>query len=366
MYFKREIPVSSAVYRPLDVKRYVMTTMGGFWPALLKLPNGHLGVVTRDGDFHIGARGRLVFVSSPDGGESWSHASVISDVGPDDRNPAFGVAADGTLLASFIRADRYVGGNWTPDKDKGGYTAMWMSRSTDCGATWSEAELVDGQGNEQWSYTGRTGPEDDHRYASAFNKMLTLDSGEMLMGYAISTTGRPRQAGASFLVRSNDHGRTWSDCVTLGEGTGEPALCDLGGGRLMVMLRGTQEDATGLWQIDSSDNGRTWTEPVRVTDNNEHPGDVIRLQDDRLLLTYGRRLPPFGVQGMLSSDDGRTWDRDNRLMLVGDVGDRDCGYPSSVQMDDGRIVTVYYAWDILGDTRLGVYGGSLVYRPEDL
>ncbi len=366
MYFKREIPVFSAVYRPLPVKRYVMTTMGGFWPALHKLPNGHLGVVTRDGDFHIGERGRLVFVSSPDGGESWSHASVISDVGPDDRNPAFGVAADGALLACFIRADRYVDGRWTPDKDRGGYTAMWMSRSTDNGATWSEAELVNGQGNEIWSYTARTGPDDHHRYASAFNKMLTLPDGAMLMAYGISTTERPRQAGGSFLVRSSDHGRTWTDCVTLGEGYGEPALCHLGGDRLLVMLRGTEEGATGLWQTTSDDAGRSWTQPIRITDDQEHPGDVIRLQDGRLLLTYGRRVAPYGVHGMLSGDDGKTWDTDRKLLLVGDVGDRDCGYPSSVQLDDGRIVTVYYAWSILDDSRMGVYGGSLIYRPEDL
>ena len=55
-----------------------------------------------------------------------------------------------------------------------------------------------------------------------------------------------------------------------------------------------------------------------------------------------------------------------RLLLVGDVGDRDCGYPSSVQMDDGTIVTVYYAWSILGDPRMGVHGGALLYRPEEI
>ena len=84
------------------------------------------------------------------------------------------------------------------------------------------------------------------------------------------------------------------------------------------------------------------------------------------LLTYGRRLPPFGVQGMLSNDDGKTWDTEHKLLLVGDVRQRDCGYPSSAQMDDGTIVTVYYAWDIVDDPRMGVHGAALLYRPEDL
>ena len=37
---KRLIPVASGVYLPLAVRRYVMMTMGGFWPAMRKLPDG--------------------------------------------------------------------------------------------------------------------------------------------------------------------------------------------------------------------------------------------------------------------------------------------------------------------------------------
>jgi hypothetical protein len=132
------------------------------------------------------------------------------------------------------------------------------------------------------------------------------------------------------------------------------------------MLRGLRIGEQRLCQADSDDMGYTWSTPRPITDDQEFPGDVIRLQDGRLLLTYGRRVPPFGVQGMLSSDDGKTWDTGHKLLLVGDVGQRDCGYPSSAQMDDGAIVTVYYAWSILGEPRMGVYGGALLYRAEDL
>ena len=103
MYFRKPMPVASSVYRTLDTRRYMMMPMGGFWPVIQKLPNGHLGVVTRDGDFHVGERGRLVFVTSPDGGESWSHATVISEDGRDNRNPALGArGGDGTLPAGGI------------------------------------------------------------------------------------------------------------------------------------------------------------------------------------------------------------------------------------------------------------------------
>ena len=384
MYYKRALPVASGVYRPLETRRYLMMSLGGYWPVIQKLPNGHLGVVTRDGDVHVGERSRVVFVTSPDGGESWSQDVVISDTG---TVPALGVAPDGTLLAAFRMSDRFIEGGRTGRQrahhingPPGGYTPMWISRSTDYGATWGEAELVDGQGHEKWSHAGRTGPNDPHVQGTPFGKMLTLADGTMLMTYYLTTEGRPRQAQASFLIRSHDDGRTWVDCVTLAEGFyGEPTLCHLGDDRFLAILRTTTPEGgiassygQCLWQIDSEDGGHTWTEPRQITDDMESPGEVIRLQDGRLLLTYGRRVPPFGVQGMVSHDDGRTWDSDNRLLLVGDSGTYDCGYPGSVQRDDGTIVTVYYAWDRLSDNnqpqyvRLGVHAAALLYDAKDL
>ena len=344
MYYRRILPVSSGVYRPLEVHRYVMTTMGGFWPVIQKLPNGNLGVVTRDGDFHIGERGRLVFVTSPDGGESWSHASVISADGPDNRNPAFGVTTDGTLLAAFIKADKYVDGNYDTGKKED--RELYISRSEDSGATWSKGEPVDWRGHELKSDGG-----------SPYFKMVTLPDGTVLLAYSSPAGG--------CLVRSSDRGATWTDPVMIGKGLGETALCYLGDGHLLAVMRGG-----ALHQMESRDDGYTWSEPRQITDEWEFPGDVLKLQDGRLLLTYGRRVPPYGVQGMVSHDEGRTWDGEQRLFLVTDSSTTDCGYPSSVQRDDGTIVTVYYAWDTVAEfdkrRRTGVHGAALLYRPEDL
>ena len=42
----------------------------------------------------------------------------------------------------------------------------------------------------------------------------------------------------------------------------------------------------------------------------------------------------------LSGDEGRTWSEPLRLAHT---LESDCGYPSSVQRGDGKIVTAYYA-----------------------
>jgi Neuraminidase (sialidase) len=274
------------------------------------------------------------------------------------------VAADGTLLASYIEADRYVEGQNSMSIGRGETTPIYLSRSSDGGVTWSPGKLVHEVGQEQWSGAQDTGPDAAHQYASPFGKMVTLPDGTILMPYGLDQLEEPNKS-ACFLVRSHDNGRTWTELVTIAEGHDEPSLCHLGDGHVIAMLR-----SKGLWQCDSHDSGYTWTEPHQVTGDMEFPGDVLQLRDGRLLLTYGRRVPPYGIQGMVSNDEGRTWDTDHRLLLVGDSGTTDCGYPSSVQRDDGAIVTVYYAWDTLaehyGIGETGVHGAALIYRPEDL
>ena len=56
--------------------------------------------------------------------------------------------------------------------------------------------------------------------------------------------------------------------------------------------------------------------------------------------TYGYRLAPFGERAIVSYDDGTSWDTD--LVLRDDGPDTDLGYPSSVELSDGAIFTVYY------------------------
>jgi hypothetical protein len=95
--------------------------------------------------------------------------------------------------------------------------------------------------------------------------------------------------------------------------------------------------------LHSRDRGQTWSEPQQVTRDGEHPADLTPLQSGKLLLSFGRRIRPMGCGALLSDDGGHTWDRDHEVLLAGDgVENRDLGYPSSVQMDDGTIVTLLY------------------------
>jgi hypothetical protein len=47
------------------------------------------------------------------------------------------------------------------------------------------------------------------------------------------------------------------------------------------------------------------------------------------------------VLAKLSSDEGRSWSEPLRIAHTADKGD--CGYPSSVQLADGSIITAWYS-----------------------
>ena len=94
--------------------------------------------------------------------------------------------------------------------------------------------------------------------------------------------------------------------------------------------------------VRSVDNGLTWGEAQPVTIRNEINGHLMRLEDGRLLLSYGVRVANRkGVCAKTSSDDGKTWSDPVRLAVT--LNNADCGYPASVQLPNGNIVTAWYS-----------------------
>ena len=57
-------------------------------------------------------------------------------------------------------------------------------------------------------------------------------------------------------------------------------------------------------------------------------------------MSYGHRRPPFGNQVRISDDDGANWSEP--IIISGDGIGGDLGYPSTVQLDDGTLVTAWY------------------------
>ena len=100
-------------------------------------------------------------------------------------------------------------------------------------------------------------------------------------------------------------------------------------------------------QSESIDGGKTWSVPHTIGVWGI-PSHLLRLKDDRLLMSYGYRRAPYGNQARISSDNGQTWSEPMTLSSDGTTGD--LGYPSTVECDDGMLVTVWY--EVLGGSPL--------------
>jgi len=315
-------------------ERTTVATGEGYFPVLIQLKNGNLMGVFRGGAPHVGVGGRLDTVTSTDNGRTWSKPKTVIDGPEDDRNPAFGQLQNGDLILAFsvLRGYDATGLHLTAKKRSDRVIdGVYLMRSTDGGGTWSKPERS--EPIHELQKGGAT--------ISSFGKLVQLRDGTVLMSvYCEFWDGRGNRA---FVVRSHDNGKTWGDISLVGQDVNETALLGLPDGTLLAALRSvtTGHLSTSL----SRDAGQTWSASVLLTKDMEHPADLISLKNGDVLLTYGVRNAPFGVAAVLSHDGGKTWDKEHKISLADDTGNIDSGYPSSVQLRDGRIVTMYYQVD---------------------
>jgi hypothetical protein len=65
-------------------------------------------------------------------------------------------------------------------------------------------------------------------------------------------------------------------------------------------------------------------------------------------------------KSVLGSDEGRTWDEPIRVVDFQGDG----GYPSSVQLPDGQVLTAYYASRI--EDHAGYHMGVVLWAPQGI
>ena len=90
---------------------------------------------------------------------------------------------------------------------------------------------------------------------------------------------------------------------------------------------------------ESADGGRTWGD-MSKTPILGFPPHFLTLADGRILCTYANREIRHEM-AVVSKDQGRTWDVENSILLSKGPTP-DMGYPSTVENDDGTLLTVYY------------------------
>jgi hypothetical protein len=314
-----------------------VTTGGGYFPVMVGLGGDGALAVVRGGGAHIGRAGRLDIVRTKDGGRTWSAPRTAIDGPEDDRNPAFGVLKDGTVLLAYAVLSGYEpnGKSFSSKDAHRAFDGVYCMSSRDNGVRWSKPWRDDAI---HQFYAGQG-------IVSPYGKIIQLRDGTIIMPvYFIFNDQRKHE---SYIFRSRNGGRSWGEPSLLGRHFNETSVVELPDGRLLAAMR--SEIGGHVSTVHSSDGGRTWTEPRMVTRNREQPADLIVTRSGEVVLTFGQRNRPLGVQALVSPDGGVTWDQSRRVILAGDAPNGDCGYPSSVELADGRILTMFYQVDDAND-----------------
>ncbi len=156
-----------------------------------------------------------------------------------------------------------------------------------------------------------------------------------------------KKEGRPFCARTMDGGKTWRFqswiMPEIEDGFAiMPATVRLPNAHLLTALRIHQGEKRWVDCYLSEDEGQSWrflSQPAPDTGEG-NPADMVVLKDGRVCITYGVRKAPFGMRARISADGGQTWGEE--ILLRGDGGGRDLGYPQMVQRPDGQLVVVYY------------------------
>ena len=132
----------------------------------------------------------------------------------------------------------------------------------------------------------------------------------------------------------------------------EPHAIVLPNGEILVHFRAQtgysgnppRRNCFTLYESRSTDGGKTFSQPRMLLDEPllGAPAHLLRLSNGILISTWGVRSKPYGIKAIFSLDEGRTWSTPEWIYDNGGISG-DLGYPASVELADGSILTVFYA-----------------------
>lgn len=324
------------------------------WPTAVRLQNGRIAVAASGFRLrHICPFGKTVISYSEDDGKTYTLPAPVIDTALDDRDGGimtFGQS--GVLVSSFNNTRAFqrdahrTFGKWhTPgeyersyldivtDAEEQRYFGSLFRVSLDHGVSFGAlhkspvtsphgpVELPDGS----LLWVGRTFLDGDGKGAEK----------DCIQAWRIRIDG-----GAELV------GEIENVCIE-----GKPALsCEphaivLKSGDILAHIRVQSQDprALTIFQTVSKDGGKTWEKPHPLLPlQGGSPPHLLQLSSGVLLCTYGfRASSPYGVRAMLSRDNGETWETD--FVLYENEISADLGYPSTVELPSGELLTVFYA-----------------------
>jgi len=322
---------------------------------------------------------------SQDEGQTWSEATLItSDPHGGIMDRGVHTLSDGSL---FIHCS---GTELVPVEGAEAHGTEWISRpgkpfwvrSRDDGVTWTAPKRFPPVPDALWGHLAQ-------HAGVCRSGLIELPDGRLLM--PSKATERPESEHVYFgmLRVSRDMGETWEYGGRIAEDPvahfSEPAIHRTPSGRILVIYRchpnQPQDESlplrdrqyTGRFQalVTSDDDGQTWTPWKRSVHG--YPAHMLGLRDGRIFLTVGTRwegqagclarvLDPEGTELETAPIHETAPDLETTpdVIIQSDSLSHDCGYPWSVELNDGRVLVIY--WHHYPDDHRGIEGAIVAER----
>ncbi|MBM4018891.1 MAG: exo-alpha-sialidase [Planctomycetes bacterium] len=278
----------------------------------------------------------LVLKRSTDGGTTWLPMQIVADDGPN------------TVGNPCPVVDRSTGTIWLPlthnlgedneaqikSRTAKGTRTVWMSRSTDDGATWAKpVEITAATKAEDWTW-----------YATGPGCGIQLRSGRLLIpcDHAVAETKMYR----SHAIYSDDGGAAWKLGGTIGDKVNECQVVELADGTLLMNMRSYA--GKNCRRVSTSrDGGITWT-PAADEPALAEPvcqAALIRFADprdpSRALLAFSNPASTKRekMTARLSPDEGKSWP------AAGVIWPGPAAYSALAALPDKRLACLYERGD---------------------
>lgn len=309
------------------------------WPTIARLKNGRI-VVGASGYRieHICPFGKAVLVFSDDEGENYTAPRAVIDTVLDDRDVGLTVFGEsGLIVTSFNNTLDFQRNNMPQTKECFDYINSVSSED--------EAEAL--------GSNFRISKDNGETFGKIFKSPVTSPHGPIVLNDGtILWIGTVYGENEKIEVHTIDpeSGKTTflSSFDTDGLMLDEPNAIQLPDGKILCHFRIEDENAGifTLYQAVSPDNGKSWSKPVQIIkDDSGAPAHLFLHSSGLLISAFSRRSYPCGIRVILSSDGGESWS-DEFIIYENRDTDDDLGYPSTIELDDGSLLTAFYSKEL--------------------
>ena len=324
------------------------------WPTVTKAKNGTLllGVAGhRQG--HFCPFGKNYLYESYDEGESWVGPRIINESYLDNRDVGLLAWGEQNLLMCSVTHSPEQYEMWDSRAGIHPHYKIRTPLALGLRETWNALpkEELERHSFVRVSHdNGKTWSERKNAPVFAPHGPAILEDGGILYIGRKFDLDRTNYDILAYI--SYDEGVTWEYLSKLpypdsfkDELLSEPFAIRLKNGEIFAAVRSEStaiypaRETLKIYTTRSADGGKTWSQP-QLLDLHGAPPHLLEHSSGALILAYSRRKAPMGEYVRVSYDNGVTWSKDTCISPP--PPDWDHGYPTSVELSNGDILTTYY------------------------